>query len=80
MAYSLSMKKTTAIYAFRGPVALAKAIGVSRSAVYQWPEVIPEPRAAHIREVARKKGVVLRTPPKSFVWPVRRKPRVAAKA
>lgn len=50
--------KADAIDAFRSVLNLAQALKVTRSAIYQWPEVIPEPRASHVREVARQRGLI----------------------
>lgn len=53
------MDKTLAIKIFGGQAELARAAGVTRSSVHQWPDPIPEPRASHIRELARKAGYMV---------------------
>lgn len=52
------MKKSEAIALFGGVPALAGALGISRSAIYQWGEEIREPRASQIKLLAqgRSKG------------------------
>ena len=62
MLHFLTMKKLAAIHSFSGVIPLARALGITRSAVYQWPDVVPEPRASHIREVARARGITIRSP------------------
>lgn len=52
------MDKTYAINLFGSRAKLARELGITRSAVGQWPEVIPEPRASHIRETARRLGLL----------------------
>lgn len=57
-----TVNKSAVIHSFGGVIALAKALGITRGAVYQWPDEIPEPRASHIREVARHRGIQIRRP------------------
>lgn len=46
------MKTTEAINLFGGVAKLAKALGISVQAVYQWGDVIPPLRVYEIREIA----------------------------
>ncbi len=50
------MKKSLAIQMFGSCAELARAVGLTRSAVHQWPDEITEPRASQIREIARARG------------------------
>jgi hypothetical protein len=50
------MDKTLAIRMFGSQAEMARALGLTRAAVHQWPDPIPEPRASQVREVARKLG------------------------
>lgn len=45
------MKKETAIKAFGSPAALARALGISPAAVYQWGEDVPRLRVYELREL-----------------------------
>lgn len=45
------MLKVEAIKAFDGVRNLAEALGITREAVYQWPEVVPRLRQYEIREI-----------------------------
>ena len=36
------MQKTRAVEFFGGPTKLARLLGISRQAIYQWPEVVPD--------------------------------------
>jgi hypothetical protein len=47
------MQKSEAIKAFGSSRQLAVAIGVTASAVHQWPDTIAEPRASQVREAIR---------------------------
>lgn len=49
-----TIKKSVVRAMFRSEAELARHLGMTRSAVNQWPEDIPEPRASQIREVARR--------------------------
>jgi len=49
------MKKSEAIEAFGSSRQLAAALGITGQSVHQWPDVIPEPRASHVREAIRAK-------------------------
>jgi DNA-binding transcriptional regulator YdaS (Cro superfamily) len=49
------MQKSEAIKSFGSSRHLASALGISPQAVHQWPDVISEPRASHIREAIRAK-------------------------
>lgn len=42
------MDKATAISFFGTQADMARALGVSRSAVWQWADPIPEPRSSHV--------------------------------
>lgn len=53
------MDKNAAIEAFGGVTNLAKALGVTRPAIHQWPDTITEPRASQVREAIRAKIVKL---------------------
>lgn len=61
------MKKVTAIKHFGSAAKLAKALGISKSAVSHWEEEIPELRAYQLESLTNG-GLVLRdgeTPPAS---------------
>ena len=45
------METQEAIDAFGSPLALATALGITRAAVYQWGETVPELREYQIREL-----------------------------
>lgn len=49
------MKKNRAIKFFGGNNALARAIGVTKSTVSEWPEVIPEKYASRIHFASGEK-------------------------
>lgn len=49
------MNKKTAIIFFGNGVNLAKALGINPSAVYQWPETIPQLRAYEIERITNGK-------------------------
>ena len=36
------MQKTQAVEYFGGPTKLAKLLGISRQAIHQWPELVPD--------------------------------------
>lgn len=50
------MRTQEAVEIFRTKEALAKAIGISPSAVYQWGEVVPPSRRESIRLAMRAKA------------------------
>lgn len=50
--------KQVAINAFGSVLELSKALKITRSAIYQWPEEVAEPRASHVREAARRAGLI----------------------
>lgn len=47
------MKKSKAIAYFGNAVNLAKKLGINPSAVYQWPEQIPQRRAYEIEKLTK---------------------------
>ncbi len=47
------MKKQTVLQHFGGARQIAEAIGINRSAIYQWPEIVPAESALKI-EIATK--------------------------
>jgi len=49
------MLKTEAIAKFGGVRKLAEALGITREAVYQWPEVVPRLRYYEIRDLLAKR-------------------------
>jgi len=51
----IQIAKTQAIRLFGSRVALAKALGISKEAVYQWPDdkPIPQERALQIRYILK---------------------------
>jgi hypothetical protein len=50
------MTKSQAIKFFGGVDNLSSALGITRHAIYQWPEKIKEPRASQITLLALKKS------------------------
>ena len=46
-----AMKTKDAIKAFGSPKELAAALGITREAIYQWGDTVPELRAYQIREL-----------------------------
>lgn len=51
------MLKAEAIRMFGGVTALANAVGVSRAAVYQWPEELPRPQADRVIAACVRHGI-----------------------
>jgi len=49
------MKKQDAIEHFGDAVKLAKALGISKQAVYKWPDVVPEGRQYQLEIVTQGK-------------------------
>lgn len=49
------MKTEDAIKAFGSPKELAAALGITREAIYQWGDDVPELRAYQIRELLAKR-------------------------
>lgn len=49
------MRKTDVIEHFKTATAAAKAIGITKSAVSQWGEIVPEDKAYRLQEVTRRK-------------------------
>ena len=49
------MQKQDAIAYFGGTPHLAKALGIGRHAIYQWPDVVPELRARQLAELTEGK-------------------------
>lgn len=45
------MRKDEVIAEFKGVRKLAEALGITREAVYQWPEIVPRLRQYEIREI-----------------------------
>lgn len=56
-AYHLRMTKTQAIKMFKTVPALAAALGISRQAIYQWPERLSQRTADEIRGAAVRLGL-----------------------
>ena len=54
-AYNLGMLKKTAINYYGGVAPLAKALGISRAAVYQWGERVPEGSAYKLESITEGK-------------------------
>lgn len=50
------MKKSSAVEAFGTVAALAAALGVTRQAIYQWPDELPESVADRVRGAALRTG------------------------
>ena len=51
-----AIDKKLAIRIFGSQAELARHLNLTRAAVHNWPDPIPEPRASHIRETARRLG------------------------
>lgn len=47
------MRKQDAIDFFGGIPELAKALGIGRHAIYQWPDTVPELRARQLAELTK---------------------------
>jgi hypothetical protein len=60
------MTKTQAIHFFGGVDNLASELGITRHAIYQWPEKIKEPRASQIKLIALQRA---NPDLPSFAWP-----------
>lgn len=58
------MNKQDVLRHFGGVSATARALGIGRSAVSQWPELIPEGRAWQVEAVTRRK---LRVDPSDYI-------------
>lgn len=52
------MKTKTAIEMFGSPLALARALGITRAAIYQWRETVPPLREYQIRELLAARAAV----------------------
>lgn len=57
-----SMKTDDAIKAFGTPKELAAALGITREAIYQWGDTVPELRAYQIRELLAARESAESTP------------------
>lgn len=55
-AYSARMTKAEAIHLFDGVPALASALGISRQAIYMWPDDLPQRTADEVRGAALRLG------------------------
>jgi hypothetical protein len=53
------LKKEDVLLAFGSTKAVALACRITDAAVSQWPEVIKEPRASHLRALAKAQGIAL---------------------
>jgi len=51
-----TMKTQDAIAAFDSPLGLARALGITRAAIYQWGDTVPPLRAFQIRELMAAKA------------------------
>lgn len=56
-AYYCAMKKSTAIHLFGSIPELARLLGITPHAIYQWGEEVPPLRAFQIKELAGQKGI-----------------------
>lgn len=52
------MKTSYAIELFGGVKALADALGITRQAIYQWPEDLPQEQADRINGAALRLGLL----------------------
>jgi hypothetical protein len=53
------MRKSSAIEAFGSVTEIAKALGVTRQYVYQWPDELEQPLADRVRGAAQRLGKVI---------------------
>lgn len=51
------MKRETAIAAFGGVAKLAAALGITRQAIYQWPDDLPQDQSDRVYGAAMRIGI-----------------------
>ncbi|MDN5850990.1 MAG: Cro/CI family transcriptional regulator [Nitrococcus sp.] len=59
------MEKQSAIELFGSVTALAAALGITRQAIYQWPEHLSQDQQDRITGAAIRTGLVRKNPPES---------------
>jgi DNA-binding transcriptional regulator YdaS (Cro superfamily) len=69
------MLKSAVISHFGSAAAVARALGLTRGAVWQWPEIVPRSSAYHIEVVT---GGQLRVDPSVYATNPQRRPDEAA--
>lgn len=53
-----SMTKTAAVGMFGDVASLASALGITRQAIYQWPEELPQDQVDRINGAAMRLGII----------------------